>query len=69
MANPMGSFILHNNTGRPAVLLAGGIGITPFLSIASHAQRKGLPHRIILFYANRWLEDAALIDALWNLAE
>jgi len=67
MANPMGSFILHNNTGRPAVLLAGGIGITPFLSIASHAQRKGLHHRIILFYANRRLEDAAFIDALWNL--
>jgi ferredoxin-NADP reductase len=63
----MGSFTLHNNTARPAVLLAGGIGITPFLSIVSHAQRKGLHHHIILFYANRQLEDAAFIDALWNL--
>src|SRR4029077_21208280 len=32
---PMGSFTLHNNTARPAVLLAGGIGIAPFLSILS----------------------------------
>jgi ferredoxin-NADP reductase len=64
---PMGSFTLHNNTTRPAVLLAGGIGIAPFLSMVSHARTKGLHHRIILFYANRQLEDAAFIDALWNL--
>src|SRR6266576_6452876 len=64
---PMGSFTLHNNTARPAVLLAGGIGIAPFLSIVSHAQKEALRHRIILFYANRLLEDAAFIDALWGL--
>jgi len=29
---PMGSFRLHNNTTGPAVFLAGGIGIAPFLS-------------------------------------
>jgi ferredoxin-NADP reductase len=63
----MGSFTLHNNTARPAVLLAGGIGIAPFLSIVSYARKKGLHHRIVLFYANRQLEDAAFIDALWNL--
>ncbi len=63
----MGSFTLHNNTARPAVLLAGGIGITPFLSIVSDARKRGLHHRIILFYANRRLEDAAFIDALSNL--
>jgi ferredoxin-NADP reductase len=63
----MGSFTLHNNTARPVVLLAGGIGITPFLSIVSDARKKALRHRIILFYANRRLEDAAFIDALWNL--
>jgi ferredoxin-NADP reductase len=64
---PMGSFTLHNNTARPAVLLAGGIGVAPFLSIVFHAQRYGLRHRIILFYANRLFEDAAFIDALWDL--
>ncbi len=62
-----GSFTLHNNTARPAVFLAGGIGIAPFLSIVSDARKKALGHRIILFYANRRLEDAAFIDALWNL--
>jgi len=33
---PMGSFTLHNNTARPAVFLAGGIGIAPFLSMLSY---------------------------------
>jgi ferredoxin-NADP reductase len=64
---PMGSFTLHNNTARPAVLLAGGIGIAPFLSILAHAAAERLRHPIFLFYANRYLEDAAFIDALGML--
>jgi len=64
---PMGSFSLHNNTAKPAVLLAGGIGIAPFLSMVSYATTQKLRHPIFLFYANRHLEDAAFIDALWKL--
>lgn len=30
---PSGSFVLHRKAEKPAVLLAGRIGITPFLSI------------------------------------
>jgi ferredoxin-NADP reductase len=66
---PMGSFTLHNNTARPAVLLAGGIGIAPFLSIVSYAATERLRHPIFLFYANRYLEDAAFMDELWKLGE
>ena len=64
---PMGSFSLHNNTARPAVFLAGGIGIAPFLSMITHATVEKLRHHIVLFYANRYLEDAAFIDTLWML--
>jgi len=64
---PMGSFTLHNNTARRAVFLAGGIGVAPFLSMRSYATGKKLPHPIVLFYANRRLEDAAFLDALWKL--
>jgi ferredoxin-NADP reductase len=63
----MGSFSLHNNTARQAVFLAGGIGIAPFLSMLTYATEEKLQHRIVLFYANRYLEDAAFIDALWKL--
>jgi ferredoxin-NADP reductase len=64
---PMGSFSLHKNTARPAVFLAGGIGIAPFLSMLSYATEEKLRHPIVLFYANRHLKDAAFIDALWKL--
>ena len=64
---PMGSFSLHNNTARPAVFLAGGIGIAPFLSMLSYATGEGLRHSIVLFYANRYLKDAAFMDSLWTL--
>jgi ferredoxin-NADP reductase len=47
--------------------LAGGIGIAPFLSILSHAAAERLRHPIVLFYANRHVEDAAFIDGLWKL--
>ena len=64
---PMGSFTLYNNTARSAVLLAGGIGIAPFLSILSHAAAERLRHPVFLFYANRYLEDASFMDVLWEL--
>jgi ferredoxin-NADP reductase len=61
---PSGVMVLHEEPERPAVFLAGGIGITPFLSMAKHAAAKRLPHRIFLFYSNRRPEDAAFLDEL-----
>lgn len=66
---PFGSFCLHNNAARPAVILAGGIGITPFRSIVLHAAKEKLPHRILLFYSNRRPEDAAFLEELQSLQE
>lgn len=60
----MGSFTLHKNSSRPAVFLAGGIGITPFLSIVRQADHDKLPHRLHLFYSNRRPEDSAFLEAL-----
>ena len=65
---PFGDFVLHNNPKRPAVLLAGGIGVTPFRSIARRAAHERLPHRILLFYANRRPEDAPFLDEFRGLA-
>jgi len=49
---------------RLAVFLAGGIGIAPFLSMLFYAREQKLRHPIVLFYANRYLEDAAFIHEL-----
>lgn len=67
MEGPMGSFMLHNNPAKPAVFLAGGIGITPFSSIVRHAAKARVPHRSYLFYSNRRPEDAAFMDILGQL--
>ncbi len=64
---PFGNLVLHNNPARPAVFLAGGIGVTPFRSIVVRAAAEKLPHRIFLFYANRRPEDAPFLDELWAL--
>ncbi len=62
--DPRGSMTLHVNTDRPAVFLAGGIGITPFRSMIRHAIHEKLEHKIILFYSNRTPESAAFLDEL-----
>ena len=61
-----GSFTLHKNPAKPAVSLAGGIGITPFVSIVRQADRDRLPHKLYLFYSNRRPEDAPFLDTLQN---
>lgn len=62
-----GSFTLHKNPAKAAVFLAGGIGITPFLSILRQADRDRLPQKLYLFYSNRRPEDAAFLDTLQTL--
>ncbi len=64
---PMGSFTLHKNANKPAVFLAGGIGITPFLSMVRQAAQDKLPHHLFLFYSNRRPEDAPFLDLLREL--
>jgi ferredoxin-NADP reductase len=64
---PMGSFTLHRNAGKPGVFLAGGIGITPFRSMARAAAAEKLPHALWLFYSNNRPEDAAFLDDLRGL--
>jgi ferredoxin-NADP reductase len=62
VSRPRGSFTLHRDFIRPAVFLAGGIGIAPIRSILQWATRERLPHRMYLFYSNRQADDAAFIE-------
>ena len=59
---PFGNLTLHKNAARPAVMLAGGIGITPFRSIIVNSTKEKLAHRIFLFYSNRRPEDTAFLQ-------
>ena len=65
---PFGSLTLHHNRSRPAILIAGGIGITPFICMLRQATHDQLPQRLILLYSNRRPEDAAFLSELQGLA-
>ena len=67
MDSATGDFPLHKNSAKPAVFLAGGIGITPFSSIVRQVDHDHAPHKLYLFYSNRRPEDAPFIEVLQNL--
>jgi len=69
LEGPFGDLTLHSDTTRPAVFIAGGIGITPFMSVLRQAAKDGLPHRLFLVYSNRRPEDAAFLDELQGLEQ
>ena len=69
LEGPSGSFVLHRKVEKPAVLLAGGIGITPFHSIIRQAAHEKSGHQIYLFYSNRRPEDAPFLDELAEAAK
>ncbi len=51
---PYGVFsFLHAPAGRPLVFLAGGIGITPFMSMLRYMQDQQIDREVLLFWGNR----------------
>lgn len=67
-SGPYGKLTLPASAERPLVLVAGGIGITPYISMLRHATHAGTPHQFTLLYSNRRAEDAAFADELHDLA-
>ena len=68
LRGPMGNFTLPDDPAQPVVLLAGGIGITPFMSMLRHAEREGSKRPRVLLYANRSERDAPFLFELNRLA-
>jgi ferredoxin-NADP reductase len=67
LTGPIGQFTL-DDAERPAVLIAGGIGITPFMSMLREAAREHSRQSVLLLYSNRRPEDAAFLGELQELA-
>jgi ferredoxin-NADP reductase len=64
---PFGSLTLHSKLARPAVFIAGGIGITPFMSMLRHSANSALQQQLVLLYSNRRPEDCAFLTELQRL--
>jgi ferredoxin-NADP reductase len=63
LRGPRGAMTLHHDASRPALFIAGGIGITPFMSMLRQAAHE--PARPLhLLYSNRRPQDAAFLGEL-----
>lgn len=64
---PYGKFFLNEDVSIPAVMLTGGIGITPFHSMIKFATEKKIPKKITLVYSNKTPDDIPFKDELDQL--
>lgn len=67
ISGPFGSMTLHPDGQRPAALIAGGIGITPFMSMLRWARSERTARSFLLLYSNRSPQDSAFLDELRQL--
>lgn len=64
---PAGAFVYPAGEDRPLVLVAGGVGITPVMSMLRHAIEEEPTRPVTLFYSVRRMEDIAFRDELLML--
>jgi len=65
---PFGSMTLHKNAAKTAVFVAGGIGITPFMSMLRQAAAEQSTRSFVLVTCNRRPEDAPFLEELQSLS-
>jgi len=66
---PFGELILGEDLSRAAVFIAGGIGITPFMSMLRDAAQQQRQQDLLLLYSNRRPEDSAFLSELQQLSQ
>ena len=64
-----GTFLLPRENRSPLVFLAGGVGITPFLSMLEALKSRKLRQSVLLLYANRNRARTVFFQELQELAE
>ncbi len=64
VAGPFGGFVFDASRDKKAVLLAGGIGITPFMSIMGYLARLDADNDVVLLYSCQSQDDIPFRDDL-----
>ena len=67
VSGPFGKFVFNEKKHQDLVLIAGGIGITPFLSAMNYATAKELPNKLSLLYSNKTLGGTLFYDEIKRL--
>jgi ferredoxin-NADP reductase len=68
VAGPMGSFCADVAAHPRVVFIAGGVGITPFLSVLRHFLDVGADTCVLLLWANKTVADAFAARELEGMA-
>lgn len=66
---PAGHFVLDESSKLPIVLLAGGIGITPMVSILQHLRNTNSSRMTLLMYGVRNSAEQAFADAIKQVTD
>lgn len=67
LEGPFGSLTMHRDPARAALFIAGGIGVTPFMSMLRQASRGETTRRLVLLYSNHRPEDTPWLAELQEL--
>ncbi len=68
LKGPAGTLGLHSDERRPAIFLAGGVGIAPFVSVLRQAAHDHLEHSFFIFYSTHSRSEMAYLEELSALA-
>jgi ferredoxin-NADP reductase len=66
---PFGNFVFDEKKYNEIVFIAGGIGITPFISTLQYACDKKLPNSMGLLYSNKNLKGTTFMNELLEMEE
>ncbi|MFA6189954.1 MAG: ferric reductase-like transmembrane domain-containing protein [Candidatus Staskawiczbacteria bacterium] len=66
---PFGSFSFKNFRNKKQIWIAGGIGVTPFLSMARSLSEKDLDYKIDLYYSVKDNNCLAFVEELKKISE
>lgn len=66
---PLGSFFLREDSSRPVIMLAGGVGFAPVKGIMEHVRGTGVNRDIVLYWGARSREDLYMNELAESWAE
>lgn len=65
---PLGAFCKDIDSKPSIVMVAGGVGITPFLSVLRHFRNIAASNRVLLFWANKTIDDVFCGDEVGQMS-
>ncbi len=66
---PLGVFCRDIDAQPDIVMIAGGVGITPFLSVLRHFSHVKAANRVRLFWSNKGIEDVLCTDEIRDMTK